>query len=49
MKPTNKFLSRSPKVYASSSRPQEKLADEDLGFDFKPLTERLRRHRRRMY
>jgi hypothetical protein len=42
-KPSNPFLSRSPKVVASSSRQEALPAVEELGFDFKPLTERMRR------
>ena len=39
----NPFVQRSPTpAVASSSRPQEKLADEELGMDFKPLTERMK-------
>ena len=39
----NPFVQRSPTpAVASSARPQEKLADEELGMDFKPLTERMK-------
>ena len=46
-KPTSPFLQRSPKVLASSSRPQALPAVEELGMDFVPLTERMRRRRHR--